>query len=176
MTAPTPPEVAALVDRLRGRYPIGPIGQDGTPEFGYRDFPIDSPLREEAAAALEALARQRDAEKDRANRMWKEAAVYYEDDKKLRAERDALRAQWQEFAGYEVGEHVKRAKCISDALGIEDQSTTKQCAAIESLRARIAAIESEARQSALDKDKFKKAWNEVSEKYEDLLTQLGGPA
>ena len=29
---------------------------------------------------------------------------------------------------------------------------------------------------ARDAEKFEKTWNEVSQKYEDLLAQLGGPA
>jgi hypothetical protein len=34
------PESKDLVSRLRGRYPVGPIMDNGEPEFGYRDIAV----------------------------------------------------------------------------------------------------------------------------------------
>lgn len=46
-----------LLRRLRGRYPVGPIGADGEPEFGWRRFPEGAIPRIclEAADAIEKL-------------------------------------------------------------------------------------------------------------------------
>lgn len=61
----------------------------------------------------------------------------------LQAENEKLREQWEKFAGFEGGMHEMRAKLISFSLGIEDQSTTKQVAAIETLRADLARVTAE---------------------------------
>lgn len=47
----------SLVNRLRGRYPIGPHLPNGDPEFGWRQFEA-TPINKEAADYIEA---QRDA-------------------------------------------------------------------------------------------------------------------
>lgn len=45
-----------IINRLRGRYPVGPILEDGEPEFGWRDFSANStPLEQEAADIIEDL-------------------------------------------------------------------------------------------------------------------------
>jgi hypothetical protein len=41
-----------IVDRLRGRYAVGPIGADGQPEFGYRQFDDMPPINHEAADVI----------------------------------------------------------------------------------------------------------------------------
>lgn len=43
-----------LLDRLHGRYPMGPIMPDGEPEFGFRQFET-TPIQREAAYAIERL-------------------------------------------------------------------------------------------------------------------------
>lgn len=43
-----------LVDRLRGRYAMGPHLPNGKPEFGWRQFQA-SPIQHEAADRIEAL-------------------------------------------------------------------------------------------------------------------------
>jgi hypothetical protein len=43
-----------IVDRLRGKYAVGPM-LDGKPEFGYRTFAPLPPIFGEAAAEIEAL-------------------------------------------------------------------------------------------------------------------------
>lgn len=45
-----------LIDRLRGRYGIGPIMENGEPEFGWRQFET-SPIQHEAADRIEKLER-----------------------------------------------------------------------------------------------------------------------
>jgi hypothetical protein len=47
-----------LTDRLRGKYPIGPMLPSGEPEFGWRQFDpsILPPIQIEAAEAIEKLA------------------------------------------------------------------------------------------------------------------------
>jgi hypothetical protein len=53
-----------LINRLKCRYPSGPIQANGEPEFGYRDLSgqmlveLPSPVMLEAAAALEAQDRK----------------------------------------------------------------------------------------------------------------------
>lgn len=44
-----------LIERLRGKYPIGPIQEDGEPEFAYRVFDGLPPIHAEAADELERL-------------------------------------------------------------------------------------------------------------------------
>jgi uncharacterized small protein (DUF1192 family) len=44
-----------IVERLRGKYPNGPIMENGKPEFGYRYFENRPPIQEEAAQAITAL-------------------------------------------------------------------------------------------------------------------------
>lgn len=43
-----------LLDRLRGKYAIGPMLPNGEPEFGWREFPT-TPIQLEAAAEIERL-------------------------------------------------------------------------------------------------------------------------
>lgn len=43
-----------LVDRLRGKYAIGPTLPNGEPEFGWRDFP-SPPIQQDAANEIERL-------------------------------------------------------------------------------------------------------------------------
>lgn len=43
-----------LVDRLRGKYAMGPHLPNGRPEFGWRQFQAP-PIQHEAAAAIDAL-------------------------------------------------------------------------------------------------------------------------
>lgn len=43
-----------LVDRLRGRYAMGPMMTDGEPEFGWREFKTP-PVQHEAAVEIERL-------------------------------------------------------------------------------------------------------------------------
>lgn len=45
---------ARLVNRLRGRYAVGPTLANGEPEFGWRQFEVP-PIQEEAAGVIEAL-------------------------------------------------------------------------------------------------------------------------
>ncbi len=45
---------AKLVDRLRGRYAVGPSMPDGQPEFGWRNHQTP-PIQHEAAAEIERL-------------------------------------------------------------------------------------------------------------------------
>lgn len=44
-----------LVDRLRGRYAVGPMLPSGEPEFGWRQFDGLPPIQAEAAAEIERL-------------------------------------------------------------------------------------------------------------------------
>lgn len=46
-----------LVDRLRGRYPIGKMMPDGKPEFGWKDYG-SSPVQEIAANEIDRLERE----------------------------------------------------------------------------------------------------------------------
>lgn len=48
---------ASLVNRLRGRYPIGPTLPNGEPEFGWRQFDVSAlpPIHGEAADEIERL-------------------------------------------------------------------------------------------------------------------------
>jgi hypothetical protein len=48
--------VSNLVDRLRGKYPVGPTVGDCEPEFGYRYFEGLPPINAEAADEIERLA------------------------------------------------------------------------------------------------------------------------
>lgn len=43
-----------LVDRLRGKYAIGPVMPNGEPEFGWREMPVP-PIHKEAADMIELL-------------------------------------------------------------------------------------------------------------------------
>ena len=43
-----------ITERLRGKYPIGPRGADGEPEFGWRCF-ATPPIQHEAADEIESL-------------------------------------------------------------------------------------------------------------------------
>jgi len=47
-------KIGDLVDRLRGNYPMGPIMENGEPEFGWRKFE-HSPICTEAADEIERL-------------------------------------------------------------------------------------------------------------------------
>jgi len=49
-----------IVKRLRGQYPVGPIGEDGEPEFGWRKFEGLPPIQSEAADEIERLRKERD--------------------------------------------------------------------------------------------------------------------
>lgn len=60
MRSLTDEEIDALAHRLTGHYPIGPIGPDGQPEFGFREFPT-APIFHEASAALRQLLTERRA-------------------------------------------------------------------------------------------------------------------
>jgi hypothetical protein len=60
MADPTIKEIEALVDRLEGRYPIGPHLPNGNPEFGWRQFEA-TPINIEAAAALRFLLKEQRA-------------------------------------------------------------------------------------------------------------------
>lgn len=45
-----------IKERLRGKYPVGPVNKYGNPEFGYRKFDgFLPPIQEEAAAEIERL-------------------------------------------------------------------------------------------------------------------------
>lgn len=48
-----------LVDRLRGKYAIGPTMPNGEPEFGWRQFETP-PIQHEAADEIERLTREID--------------------------------------------------------------------------------------------------------------------
>ena len=52
-----PQAVGDIVDRLRGKYPVGPLMPNGEPEFGWRQFPAKflPPLHFEAADEIEKL-------------------------------------------------------------------------------------------------------------------------
>lgn len=45
-----------LLDRLRGKYAVGPRGENGEPEFGYREFEATA-INLEAANKIEELMR-----------------------------------------------------------------------------------------------------------------------
>lgn len=55
-----------LIHRLRCKYPVGPIGADGEPEFGWRDFSgpapagmmLPAPINLEAADEIERLQKE----------------------------------------------------------------------------------------------------------------------
>jgi hypothetical protein len=53
-----PAMTGKLTDRLRGKYPIGPMLPNGEPEFGYRQYDpaILPPIQIEAAEAIERMA------------------------------------------------------------------------------------------------------------------------
>lgn len=44
-----------LLDRLRGRYAMGPALPNGEPEFGWREFPTP-PIQKEAAQVIERMS------------------------------------------------------------------------------------------------------------------------
>jgi hypothetical protein len=51
----TDKEKRELIDRLRGKYPVGPLNENGEPEFGHRTFEeFTPPIQLEAADALKA--------------------------------------------------------------------------------------------------------------------------
>lgn len=53
-----PAEVSnRLVDRLRGKYAVGPILPNGEPEFGWRQMPAP-PIQQEAADVIERLQKR----------------------------------------------------------------------------------------------------------------------
>lgn len=72
MNAPVSADPATLIDRLRMRYPTGPIVK-GEPEFGWRDMSgpapegcvLPTPLMLEAANEIERLRRELTEEKRR---------------------------------------------------------------------------------------------------------------
>lgn len=45
---------ARLIDRLQGRYAVGPTLPNGEPEFGWREFEVP-PIQKEAAATISRL-------------------------------------------------------------------------------------------------------------------------
>lgn len=49
-----------ITNRLRGKYPLGPIGEDGEPEFGWRQFDRTTlpPIHGEAADEIDRLNRR----------------------------------------------------------------------------------------------------------------------
>ena len=47
-----------LVDRLRGRYAVGPTLPNGEPEFGWRQHDGLPPIQKEAADEIERLTKQ----------------------------------------------------------------------------------------------------------------------
>ncbi len=64
-----------IIQRLRCKYPMGPIGDNGEPEFGWRDFRgpapegmvLPTPLMLEAANALDAQTAEIAAQAQHAN-------------------------------------------------------------------------------------------------------------
>lgn len=59
-----------LIERLRGKYPVGPILENGEPEYGYRHFDNLPPISAEAADELERLS----AENEELKAYWKQIA------------------------------------------------------------------------------------------------------
>lgn len=64
-------ETSDLINRLRCRYPIGPIQPNGEPEFGWREMggpmpvgvTLPTPIMKEAASRIEELEAQLAADK-----------------------------------------------------------------------------------------------------------------
>ncbi len=50
-----------LIDRLRGKYAVGPMLENGEPEFGWRQYEV-SPIQHQAADEIERLRGLLDAE------------------------------------------------------------------------------------------------------------------
>jgi len=46
----------SLLDRLRGKYAMGPTMANGEPEFGWREFPTP-PIQKEAADLIEKMSK-----------------------------------------------------------------------------------------------------------------------
>lgn len=64
-----------LINRLLGKYPMGPIQDNGEPEFGYRQFDGLPAINKEAAEALAEEQNKYDAQAQYLSRVTKMLAA-----------------------------------------------------------------------------------------------------
>ena len=111
-------ELKAISNRLRGQYPVGPLDENGKPEFGWRDMsgnyngPIPSPLMLEAAEIIDQLRQQLEAAQSHINCL--EDAI---------TERDNALAEVQRMQSIIKKAQEQKPTCFVDADNLCDDGT-----------------------------------------------------